>query len=82
MRRDDLNHVSPSDRLRWHEFGDESYGFAVAGKEPGAIYEWRFGNVVLIAQADCGGVNCRFDDVVPVTHAYVSVLDAHARRTS
>jgi hypothetical protein len=28
------------------------------------------------------GVKCRFDDVVPVTHAYARALDTRAKRTS
>jgi len=82
MHRDDRKHMPPGSFLRWQGFGDGSYGFAETGHEPDAVYEWRAGNVVLIAQADCGGVTCQFDDVVPVAHAYAKALEARAKRTS
>ena len=57
MRRDDLKHSPPGGFLRWPEFGDDSLGAADTGKEPLAFYEWRVGNVVLVAQVDCGARN-------------------------
>jgi hypothetical protein len=68
--------------LRWNEFGGESYGLANTGQAPAVAYNWRIGNLVMVAQADCEGDTCSFDDVVPVTHAYARALDAHAKRTS
>ena len=68
--------------LRWHEFGAGSLGEAATGKKPHAVYEWRVGNVVLVADAGCGGAECQFQDVTAVAHAYARVLDAGAKRAS
>ena len=70
--------VSGSSRLRWPAFGSASFGRAELGIKPWATYLWRIGNLVLEVSAYCD-VECQFDDVVQVTHAYARVLDRNAR---
>ena len=70
--------VSRAPTLRWPELGGGSFGWAVLGKMPSVLYEWRIGNLVLVANAYCD-VECQFDDVVPVTRAYAHTLDKTAK---
>lgn len=64
-------------RLRWSEFGADSFGAYEPGATPSA--SWRVGNAVLLGKAYCS-VECEFD-VVPVTRAYSRTLNANARRS-